>query len=82
MKTKAKNVQVQPTGLNRKYVTRSAFQKVCEENKKLKDDLRTIAVGSPEASVLCEMKWAKFFKKEKALNDMIREVITANIKKR
>lgn len=59
-----------------KYVSRSTFQKACEENKRLLADIKILTVESfadpmqPER-ILIITKWREKFKKDKELNDLI-----------
>lgn len=58
------------------YVKRSTYQKVCEENKKLIADLKTICCsGDAVTSVDTELKWRKHFEEEEKFNSLLREVL-------
>lgn len=62
------------------YVSRSAYQVVCEENKKLINDLKIICCGEPSMSIQVEMKWAKHFEKEKQFSKILTEVAKEYLK--
>lgn len=57
-------------------VSRSTFQKVCEENKRLKRDLKLITSdGRTPEKVLLIGKWRKHFEEQEKQNRLIRELI-------
>lgn len=62
------------------YVSRSEYQRVCEENKRLKEDLKIICTGNPMESIALEMKWVAHFEKEKKLNETLTSVCKEYIK--
>lgn len=56
------------------YVTRSTYQKVCEENKKLLIDIRILTEeGVNPIAILLKEKWRKKFAKDKAMNAIIQQ---------
>ena len=57
------------------YVSRSVYQKLKEENKKLLSDLRTISMEPGIEAVKIRIKWCKHFKHEDDLNNAIRTVL-------
>jgi hypothetical protein len=59
------------------YVSRSTFQKLKEENKKLLSDIRILSeAGFPSADkILTLAKWRKKFREEREFNQMLREVV-------
>lgn len=60
-----------------KYVSRSVYQKVAEENKRLKADIRILTQSGVSAEkILLIKQWREKFKKDKDLNELIREMIT------
>lgn len=68
------------------YVLRSTYQKLFEENKKLKEDIRTLSEeGIPSAQkILTLNKWRKHFRHEKAFEVQLNKFfaqIAENIKK-
>ena len=63
-------------------VSRGVYQKVCEENKRLKRDIE-ILVGEPYDSkkyVDCHEKWNKFFTDKEEFNIMCRLAAVKYIK--
>lgn len=53
-------------------VSRSTFQKVCEENKRLLADIKILtAEGISPHRILLIQKWQEKFKNDKELNDLI-----------
>lgn len=62
------------------YVSRSVFQKLKEENKRLLEDIRVMATGECFDAIQLRIKWRKHFKAEKEMADMIREVILGSKK--
>jgi len=54
-------------------ISRSEYQKVCEENKRLIDDLRIICCGEPEDSIIVEMKWHDHFIKENEFQSLMKD---------
>jgi hypothetical protein len=60
-----------------KYVSRSAYQKLAEENKKLKDDIRILVSGSPEMKELVRSKWEKIFTEAVKFNYWLKEIALA-----
>jgi hypothetical protein len=53
-------------------VSRSVYQKVKEENKKLLNDIKLLVHETPSAEkIICITKWRDFFRKEKEFNDLI-----------
>ncbi len=64
-----------------KYVSRSVYQKVCEENKKLKSDIWTLVMKAVTwDSVAVRMKWEKKFKEDKELSEMLRDFAIQYVK--
>lgn len=65
------------------YVNRSTYQKLAEENKKLKADLRTLVIlkagGSKNFMEVYE-KWSQYFRKQKHSTESIREIIMESLK--
>ncbi len=65
--------------VNRKYVSRSRFQKEAEKNKRLMRDIYILC--SEEYSLTPEIiklrgEWRKKFNEERVLNDLIKEILT------
>jgi hypothetical protein len=59
-----------------KYVTRSAFQKVCEENKRLIKDIEVLVDMNPNPEKLkVALKWTEYFQKDKEFNEMLRTIL-------
>jgi predicted aconitase len=56
------------------YVSRSEYQRVCEENKRLREDLKIICTGNPMESIALEMKWVAHFEKENKFNETLTSV--------
>ena len=55
-------------------VSRSTYQKVVEENKRLKEDIRILILGNDAAQFLSvTRKWRDIFKKEDELNNALKE---------
>lgn len=64
------------------YVKRSTYQKVVEENKKLLCHIK-ILIGDPTPDKLkLTIVWKEKFKKDKDLNDFIKDLIFGNIPKK
>lgn len=65
------------------YVSRSTYQKVVEENKQLKRDIRVLIL-CPESTLYeafeewekVYLKWENYFKKNEEFNNMLIEVLT------
>ncbi len=56
-----------------KYVKRSTYQKLFEENKKLLKDIRILTEeGINPRAILLKIDWRKKFKEDKDLNDLIK----------
>ncbi len=57
-----------------KYVSRSVYQKKCEENKKLLADIKILTADgiSPEKVILIT-KWREVFKKRREFNELLTE---------
>jgi hypothetical protein len=58
-----------------KYVTRSEYQKVCEENKRMKKDIYLLIqpIHSPEA-IIRRAYWSDLFGKYALLKSIIKEM--------
>ena len=57
-------------------VSRSVYQKVCEENKRLKADIKIIVDGESgqvQKYFSTMLKWRKVFKEEKEFNSLMKE---------
>ena len=56
-------------------VSRSVYQKVCEENKRLKSDIKILVESYGDAPAYIEtiLKWRKQFRKEKQFNCFMKE---------
>lgn len=53
-------------------VSRSVYQKVKEENKKLLSDIKLLVQETPSADkIICITKWREIFKKEREFNDFL-----------
>lgn len=64
-----------------KFVTRSVYQKVCEENKRLLADIRAMVVAdNPDVSLATIYKWQKKFYEESKLNQELRIVAKQYLK--
>ena len=58
-------------------VSRSVFQKKCEENKRLISDIRLLtSEGISFEKIECVMRWRKKFKKEQEFNNMLKSFVT------
>lgn len=58
-----------------KPVSRSVYQKLAEENKKLKADLKTLCYDDLSAdTIIVRMKWQKHFEKEYNFNSLMKDV--------
>jgi uncharacterized protein involved in tolerance to divalent cations len=58
-------------------VSRSVYQKVCEENKRLKEDIRILVRGKIACDQLYEntfYKWHKKFREENKFHKLLKEV--------
>jgi hypothetical protein len=56
------------------YVSRSVYQHVKEENKKLLQDLRVISTGNPVKAFLLRLKWRKKFKHNGYMDEVITDL--------
>ena len=56
-------------------VSRSVFQKVCEENKRLKADIKILVESYGDAPAYIEtlLKWRKVFREQKQFNVFMKE---------
>lgn len=58
-------------------VSRSVYQQVVEQNKKLLNDIQILVDEKPSADkIVCISKWRDFFKKEKEFNTMLQTLLT------
>lgn len=57
------------------YVSRSVYQKLAEENKRLLKDLRTICLGEMTESLMTRIHWREKFKKEDKFWDDIKAIL-------
>lgn len=65
-----------------KHVSRSIYQKVCEENKKLKSDIFTLVMSkgvSPER-ILVKDKWERKFNQDQYLKQMLHDYAVQYVK--
>ena len=65
---------------NRKYVSRSAFQKLAEKNKRLMKDIEVMACGECFEAIQMRIKWRKYFEQQKELENAIRDFILKGLK--
>lgn len=64
-----------------KTVSRSVYQKLAEENKKLKSELKILCFnGFPKEVVEVKGKWYNHFRKAEDFNSMMEELATNYIK--
>lgn len=62
-------------------ISRSVYQKVAQENKRLKADIKMLVwVTSPEDESRVFRKWYKYFKKEHDFHKMMKEIVGAKLK--
>lgn len=54
-------------------IDRSVYQKVVEENKRLKRDIRIIVMDETRLAVECMMEWLNIFQKEDDFNKLLKE---------
>jgi len=56
-------------------VSRSIYQKVCEENKRLKADIKILVESHGDAPAYIEtiLKWRKVFREQKQFNVFMKE---------
>ncbi len=71
--------------VNKSHVSRSVYQKLAEENKKLIQDISVLVLDkyfltSDRINVL--MKWRYKFEQDKQLVDMLREMAIEHFKKK
>lgn len=58
-------------------VSRSVYQKVKEENKKLLKEIELLVQETPSAEkIVCITKWREFFRKEKEFNDLLKSALS------
>ena len=53
-------------------VSRSVYQKVCEENKRLLKDIKILSNGLTSDKIICINKWRKKFKDDDDFNELLR----------
>jgi hypothetical protein len=64
-----------------KYVSRSEYQKVCEENKRLLRDIRILIEGKmSENSFNVRRKWMEHFRKDRELKHTIYAMVGSTVK--
>lgn len=56
------------------HVSRSTYQKVVEENKRLTKDIKTLVYGDIPSIIFLKDKWRKKFQSEKDFNQMMKDV--------
>jgi hypothetical protein len=61
-------------------ISRSVFQKLAEENKRLKKDLEIICLGSLEESTKIRLKWIKHFKGKEMFTKMFKQLALEHFK--
>lgn len=60
-------------------VSRSVYQKVKEENKKLLREIELLVQETPSAEkIICITKWREFFRKEKEFNELLNSTLHAH----
>lgn len=64
-------------------VSRSVYQKVCEENKRLKADIKILVESYGDAPAYIEtlLKWRKVFRKQKEFNVFMKEAAIQYLEK-
>ena len=64
-------------------VSRSVYQKVCEENKRLKADIKILVEshGDEPAYIETLLKWRKVFSKQKEFNVFMKEAAIQYLEK-
>ncbi len=55
-------------------ISRSEYQRVVEENKRLLADIEVLVSGGPE-SILLAVKWANKFKEDKEFSDRMKAYV-------
>ena len=64
-----------------KTVSRAVYQKLAEENKKLKADLKVLCFdGLSSDTIMLRIKWRNKFKKEADFNATLKTIATEYIK--
>jgi len=67
---------------NQSYVSRSVYQKLAEENKRLMKDLKIICTGDPVDAIMLRIHWRNRFRKEEKfkaeLKRILRKVLDEN----
>jgi len=61
-----------------KYVSRSAYQKLAEENKKLMADIKILSGPYTGEKLLVMTKWRTKFEKDKMFCDLIKSMVKQN----
>lgn len=60
-------------------ISRSVYQKVKEENKKLLNNIKLLVEETPSADkIICIVKWRDFFKKENEFNNLFNSLLHEN----
>ena len=64
-------------------VSRSTYQKVCEENKRLKADIKILVESYGDAPAYIEtlLKWRKVFREQKQFNVFMKEAAIQYLEK-
>ena len=63
------------------YVSRSVYQKVCEENKRLMRSIRLLTYDAAEDESINEFKkWFDYFETEEAFNNLFKHTVKQYIK--
>jgi hypothetical protein len=65
----------------RSFVSRSVYQKLAEENKRLLKDLRTICLGDPVDAIITRIHWRNRFKKEDKFWEDVKAILKEGISK-
>ena len=63
-------------------ISRSEYQRVVEENKRLLQDIRILVQDGfmTEEKIQCRVKWAKKFQREEEFNKHLKEALQAFVK--
>ena len=59
-------------------ISRSVYQKKCEENKRLLADIKVLTGPMSAERIQCAIKWREKFNKDDEFNRMIKEFLKSN----
>lgn len=67
--------KINAISIKKLYVSRSVYQKLAEENKRLKRHIRTILVGDPLEAHLLKKHYKAKYRREEEVQETIRNIM-------